>query len=437
MSPWLCAASLWANTRPPVHRLDARRPALSGPVEHAEIDGFRVHFTRSGSDAPPDDDTDADKLPDLVDAILAGLATGTTAFEEEGFRPLIGDGTAGGDDAIDVYVTDIDAYGYAIPTSTGGQGWSCYIEIDPDTDVFGRIAESVAVHELHHCVQFRYNPNLASWIYEAGATYEQYSHVRDPVLDVALGSLYAMRLDATELKLATTVDRLEYAGFLWMKFWTEFEGYDPDRLPRMWEILADAQGWRPGLQLASEEIFGLPLGQLFLHHAAWNGFACGGSDGLHYLDDPLPCVTESSVPLIPWDGDAPMEIHHSEGPFTSESLDLTPKLTPERDTELTLTCEGQEGLRYALVHLVGGRGVQLTEDVAPSVRRPTLSLARGDRARAVVVGTETPLNATCSVELWQPGPAGCASTSSLAPVSWALGLLGALLLRRGGAPLAP
>lgn len=426
----IASRPLWATTLPPVYRADDRRPQLSGPVERVQLDGFTIHFTRTGADAPPDTDTDADGLPDLIDAVIDGLSTGVVAFAEEGFRPLVGDDSAGGDDAIDVYITDIDAYGYAIPVSSGGQGWSCYMQIDPGTDVFGRIAESVAVHELHHCVQFRYNPNLASWIYEAGATYEQYTHVTDPVLDYALGALYAMRLGAPELKLASTVDRHEYAGFLWMKFWTEFEGYDPSRLPRLWEALADAQGWQAGLRIASEEAFGLPLEQVYWHHVAWNGFACGGSDGLHYLDDPLPCVVDTTLPLVPWDGTEPIEIHHSEGPFTSQTLELA----LEQPSELSLSCEGLDGLRYGLVHLVGGQGVQTVEHVAPSAVQPTLALQPGEHARAVVVGTENPLNATCSVELREPRPAGCSTTGAQAR---GLGLLVGLLGLRRRAQTSP
>ncbi|MEQ1507795.1 MAG: hypothetical protein ABMB14_36540, partial [Myxococcota bacterium] len=329
------------TVRPPLWR-EAPRPALSGPVEDLDAGRFRVHFTRTGADAPPADDVDGDGLPDQVGAIADALVDAEAAYLDEGWRPLAGDDGADGSDAIDVYVRDVDIYGYSTPVRRQDGTWSCFVEIDRGATVVGSVARSVATHELHHCVEFRYTATTAAWLFEAAATYEQYSHVVDPVLDFAVGVLYGERLGAPDRKLAATDGRFEYAGFLWMKYWSERGGFEPDRLPALWEHLEGADDWQAGLDAAAEDAFGAGLAETYADWAGWNTFACSGSDGAHYLDQPIACIADVTVPYAAWDG-GERAIVHDEHPFTAEYLALD---AAER-TEVT--CHGDEGLRIEVL----------------------------------------------------------------------------------------
>lgn len=371
------------------------RPALSGPVEVVDRGAFRLHFTREGVDAVGDEDQDGDGLPDALSAALAGLEGGAEAFAAEGWRSLVGDTGDGGSEAIDVYFRELPVFGYAVPTPAPDGTASCFLQLDPANGVAGRVAESVALHELHHCVQFRYTTATASWIYEAAATFEQYAHVADPVLELAAGVLYGERLGHPERPLAAVDGRFEYAGFLWMKFWAERDGGDPARLPDLWEALAveaaggDVPGWQRALAAEAERL-GSDLPGVFLEHAVWNGFACAGDDGAHYDPAVIPCVAQVTVPATPWDG-GPLEVAHEDGPFTAAGFERAGGAVEER---LSLRCAGEPGLRAAAVGLdADGRATVKDADTDGVLE---LVIPAGGVGRVVLVGTDAPLDAACT-----------------------------------------
>jgi hypothetical protein len=427
---------VFLSIRPALLRDEEERPSLSGPEEVIERGRFRLHFTRSGKDAPDPIDADFNHYPDLIDEIVVGLIEGEREFAAEGWRSLVSDTGGGGSTTLDVYIHEIDAYGYAtpIPSPMGGSG--CFLEIDENIQLTGGVARSVAKHELHHCIEFRYTPAAVSWLYEAAATYEQYTHVVDPVLDYALGILYVERLATPELKLSDTSGRYEYAAFLWMKYWSEAAGFEPGRLPALWQSLeqslATGGGWQDGLELESQAVFGKDLASVYLDHAIWNSFACSNDDAQHYLSDPLPCIADTAVPLTPWDGD-PIDLVHEDGPFTTAYLELQADGKP-----IAVACEGA-GLRLALVS-VDPDGQKITQASGPSGEEVQVPTVSGGTVRVVVVGTgEEPLQATCSQEnarSW--GPSGCATVPTTAPTAAgpgaALLAFGLLRRRRPSAP---
>ncbi|MEZ4237921.1 MAG: hypothetical protein R3F59_17605 [Myxococcota bacterium] len=282
----------------PLQRGAVERPALSGPEKTLDRGRFRLHYTLEGADAPPADDADADGVPDLVTTVGTALLQAEATYARAGWRPLVDD--ASGD--IDVYVHDIDVFGYATPVPAGdADGASCFLEIDRGASVLGSVAASVATHELHHCVQFRYSVATAPWLYEATSTYEQYAHVLDPVLDFASAALWVERLSAPERRLDDVDGRFEYAAFLWAKYWTERGGADPDRSPAMWRRWSGRQRLGHCARRRSGRQFGDDLGDAFLEFT-WNAFACGNDDGEHYLGDPIPCTATLGAPIADWDG---------------------------------------------------------------------------------------------------------------------------------------
>ncbi len=394
-----------ATTLPPLLRDgEGERPELSGPVQIVDDGLFRVHYTRQGDDAPLLTDDDENGQPDLVDAILRGLRRGQLEFAAEGWRPLRSDDGTGGTIAIDVYVKDLGNYGYAIPVPALDGSLSCFIQVDSGAPVGGGTAESVAIHELHHCVEFRYTASLASWMFESAATYEQYTHVRDPLLDLAVGVLYTTRLEDPTRKLSSTDGRAEYASFLWTKFWTELGGSGhPERLPELWETLATSDGWIEGLEIAAADTFGRDLGELYVEHTIWNSFACAADDGAHYRSDVLPCVADFSPATTPWDG-SPIDLVHPDGPYTASVLDLE----VSSDADVELTCDGTEGRLLGLVQVRDGqrRGSAIGDEPL------ALTMFGGDVARAIVAGTSPDgLEASCTLVEHPPGRRvrGCAT----------------------------
>lgn len=409
----------------PLLRL-AGRAALSGPEEVWDPDSdFRVHYTREGADAPAPADLDANGRPDLVDAIGPALAAARDAYAAEGWRALSGDEGADGTDAIDVYVWDIEDYGFASPASTE-DGLSCWLSFDRGL-VPGPVADSVVAHELHHCVEFRYTGTLAPWLYESAATYEQYSHVTAPTLDLGAGLLYLERLDAPEKKLATTDGRLEYAAFVWMKHWAEREGSSPDALLALWEELGGGGGWQVALDRAAQAVHGRTLDELFLEHAVWNGFACANDDGAHYDPAVIPCVVDFAVPITAWDG-APITLAHDEAPFTAATLELPPTADP-----VGVRCASERPIGVAVVPLDGdGVGQAMSTGRAGDL---VVAEGAGGPVRVVVAGLgDLPLAATCATEavplVDEPG-CGCDGGADLRvrPGAGLLALALALLAR--------
>ncbi|MEM6929618.1 MAG: hypothetical protein AAF602_21945, partial [Myxococcota bacterium] len=371
----------------------------------------RIHFTDEGSDA-----TDEAYLAKITRGLEDGLAT----FESEGWpRPVPDDGT-GGSDAIDVYVVDVDVNGYANPVVLENGDASCYIRIDPQVPDAGGAVASVARHELHHCIQFRYRTDLPSWLYESAATYEQYSHAGDdPLLDFAVGTLWTSRLSRPEQRLGD--DRDVYATFLWSKFWAEHTGYDPSRLVDLWEALREGP-WPEAMDRAAGASFGQSLDEVFLSYAVHNRFACANDDGQHYLDDPLPCVADVSVPTAPFEDG--LTVVHDERRFTAAYFDVPPA---EQDEALGIACSGAEGVRTALV-TVDAEGQRLATGIEdPWTGVQWVARNPGEEARLVVAGTQAALDATCTVVEPKAVPTGCASVPYHAV--W-LGLLGAALVRR-------
>ncbi len=296
------------------------RPALSGPEETVEAGDGRwlIRWTTEGEDAiAASNDGDGNGLPDGVDAIVRGLEEGEAAFADAGWRPILGDEGEGGSDAIDVYVRQIDAFGFAFTEAVDG-GFSCYVELDPDnTDLGADVASSVAAHEAHHCVQYAYTVESHSWLYEATATFEQYRVFTGPALDLALGVLWSQRLRGMDQPIDTLGERFEYAGFALLKHWADRGGADAPTA--LWETLADEPDWPDALATFADARFGESWDATFTEWAVWNLFACGRDDGAHYDPASHPCDFEAiSVEVAEIDpADEILEFVHEDGPATA------------------------------------------------------------------------------------------------------------------------
>ncbi len=394
------------------------RPALSGEMFHVDSeDGFfRVHWTLEGEDRVDPADVDEDGVPDYVNRALAGLEEGRELFGDLGYRALLPDDGVGGSTGLDAYIGDIDAFGYAYPLEIEPDTapHTCFMQLDNAIDGQGDgVLTSVAVHELHHCIQYTYTPFSADWLYEATATFEQYRDRSSGALDAALEFLWVFRLRDHDRPISATGDRYEYAGFLFLKFWEEFQADEPGRearrVPDLWEVVAENPRWDEALDVASREVFDQSFDRTFLDFATWNLFACSRSDGRHYDPTTFPCsLPNTSVPVEPLPSAEPLLIEHAEVRYTATFHELA----AEGDHDpIELTCEGPgDGavlrLRLLAIDGAGARGehADLTiRDAEGGVVRLDGSIDPAGAVALVAASVgEAPPTAECSVRRVAP-----------------------------------
>lgn len=396
-----------------------QRPALSG-LEHvtaSDDSRFAVHYTFTGEDATDPTDDDGDGVPDVVSRVLAALEVGAEAYDRGGYRPLERDAGQAGTSAIDLYLRRIDANGYAFPTIARDEDAvsSCYMEVMPTLAEVGTTLESVVVHELHHCVQFAYTLETDDWLYESTATWEQYRLVQGPELDLALGVLWTLRIAEPHRPLDDTGDRFEYAGFLFPKFWAEYRGFQPARVPELWEALAEAPAWTEGLNLAGVRAWGQELDGVFLEHATWNAFACARDDGAHYRDEDAACRVDVSAPVEPISAGVAFDVEHPRGGWTASYHELEAG-GDDRPAQLVCSAPGEDevlGMRLVALDAEGVAEEQVGRIGEPGAAIGLRLLDPIDPAgRVLVVLTSTgpgPLRSRCTLERVEPAVGGACS----------------------------
>ena len=386
------------------------RPGLSGPEQRATAGRFAVHYTTEGGDAVLGGDADADGVPDAVPRVLAALEDAEGIYLTDGWRPILADDGDGGGPEIDVYLVDVDINGYSVPVDVGASpATSCFIEIDPHRGADpGLILESVAVHELHHCVQFAYTDYADSWIYEATSTYEQYRITADDPLELALGVLWQSRLGGADRAIDDTGDRFEYAAFAWVKFWTEFRGARVGRGPELWETIAAEGDWRAATESEAQRNWGLSFEQTYLEHAVWNAFACANDDGQHY--DPLThrCVLAASIEVVP--AVDTIDLAQTHGPYATVYAEVAAAGDPR---PIALDCAGpgvgaRAGVALVTVDAAGLAGEEVTawssESDPLTVRLAAAIPADGSVRIALVSTGATPAVHRCDVTRVDPVP---------------------------------
>lgn len=399
--------------------LDAPRPEFSGPVETRDVgDAFRLHFTKDGEDAVN---------IELVDWAAAEWTGLRGELADSAWRPLVGDDGTGGSSAIDAYFVAIDANGYAnaVTPVEGEDHASCFIRLDPDIHRLGEIvARSIVRHELAHCLQYRYSVDSDSWLYEAGATYEQYRPAPEETsLRLLTNALWAERITQPERAFDDLGDglvRFEYAGFIWFKHLEE-AGVTPQQV---WEAVEVEPRWRAGLDRALSG----ELASEFLRHAWANQHACGRAGSVEaYAADQAGCTAPVEAPRTVVEGDT-IEVPVLS-PWSTASFEV-PRPPGDDPQQLSLSCEAEEGVLGVLVD-DGGENT-FTRAEAEAVGAGPVPV--GASALVVVGGfARGASSGTCALT-WvaarvdpEPG-GGCDSLGGWSLWAWAL----VLLMRRRG-----
>lgn len=403
--------------------LDAPRPELSGEVLTRDVgEGFRLHWTEEGEDA-------AD--PDLLDWAEAEWEAVTEALAERPWRALVGDDGTGGSAAIDAYVVDIDANGYAnaVTPAAGEDGASCFVRFDPGiADLGETIARSIVRHELYHCVQYRYSIDSHPWMYESHATFEQYRPAPAAgALELLTNILWGQRISEPDRPLDDVGDRFEYAGFMWFKHLEE-DGVPPWEV---WEALEAEPRWQDGL----DGLGGLALEERSALVEVWDQGVCGraGQTSESYGVEGAGCTAPVEAPRragvsedLSWDT-------QTLPAWTTRAVEVTPLEAAPDGAVARVGCSVDSG-RVGVALDAPDMPVELGLLDADGASTAQLVLADpADVALLVLAAGEEPTEGSCVVTWVEPetaGGCGCASASTGAGSSAFILLLGVLGLAR-------
>lgn len=228
---------------------------------------FRVHYTRTGPDAVPPEDTDGDGLEDYVEETILAL---DSAYRVEvsilGFAPPPSDLDSGGSNAIDVYVRDLSKeretglYGVTrletiTPRPNAWDLYTTFIEVDNDFSPTDRNAydslvfngatgvEALRVtcaHELHHAVQVgTYGfTGVEFMVYEMTSTWME-QRVYPDVYDWHIHTAALLRRPS----LYPFSREDAFAGYAWGWFGWVLQTHSDTLLRRVWTRIA--RGERP------------------------------------------------------------------------------------------------------------------------------------------------------------------------------------------------
>ncbi len=212
-----------------------------------------IHYASPpDADAPPQDDTDTDGVPDVVQTALDVAEHVNDTYLDAGYRRPDSDGSRGGGTGkVDIYLANTGAahlYGYCtVDRNSSGSHRPAYCVIDDDFDDFPshtplQNMQVTLAHEYFHAVQFAYDYWEDFWISEATATWAE-DEVYDGVND------NRQYLPASQLELPTSpLDRFtsgfsyQYGNWIFVRYLTErFPGRTgtmPTLVRQLWERMS-------------------------------------------------------------------------------------------------------------------------------------------------------------------------------------------------------
>jgi hypothetical protein len=240
---------------------------------------FRIWFTRSGPDAVPAVDADANGIPDDVDYNLKLYEDVLTFYTGLGFRAPISDANEsdnGGDGKFDVYLLDFagKADGEFVREACDTNN-VCTGYMAQENDFAGYGYPSItyanrvlASHEFFHAVQAAYDNSEDSIVVEGTAVWgtEQFDSSLNDFEGFVSG--YLSRPDhSLYVPLPGPVSDFSYGSCIWWEFLSEKYGQSVIR--ELWEAIVGAPMWFPSLDpvLANHQS---SFADAFFLFAQWN-----------------------------------------------------------------------------------------------------------------------------------------------------------------------
>jgi Bacterial Ig-like domain/Family of unknown function (DUF6055) len=335
---------------------------------------FCFHWVPTGHDAPASTDSNANGIPDFVDAAESSAEfVYSREVENLGWRPPKNDG----DGKTDVYLKQLGGsgiYGYSAPDPEQQLGDDHtlygYIVIDNDFQVseFPGYAtptvplEVTLAHEFNHMLQFNYDAIQDTWMLESTAVwmegmvypeafdYLQYLPIWVELTDLPLTTFSTDPNDRNNVKV--------YGSGVWEKFLAQ--RYGPNVVRHAWEVSTstDPASFAVGAfdRSIRDQIGGSDFPTQFSLFAAasaeWQAANSGFPEGA-----PYPDVVRKGTARVNGPGGT-LKINH-----TAYALLTVPKTSAPRvklgmsapaGTDSSLTLVGREG---------GGQGGTMTEVV--------------------------------------------------------------------------
>lgn len=302
------------------------RYQASDVVEQFDTDGgFRVHFTRAGTNRVPAGDANDSGVPDFVEAVGGVYDAVAAKYQGSlGFRAPLGDATAtsnGGDGRFDVYLLDfarsadgafrVDGCSTANPEQCFG-----YVVQENDFAGYGYPSATAATrilgsHEYFHAVQAAYDDNQGVVLSEGTAVWatEQF----DPSTNDLEGFVHGY-LERTDRSLDSPppgpVPTFAYGSAVFFQFLSE--RYDPALVRTLLERCVNGQGhpsepgdvadphWMVQLDALLKAEHQSSFAQAFLEFSTWNLWLGPAADAAVSYDNgaayPLPTMTIVPVP---------------------------------------------------------------------------------------------------------------------------------------------
>ena len=415
---------------------------------------FLLHYDTTGSDSVPLADLNTNGVPDFIEHIAAYCDTSLDTQIGLGYLPPVSDGTAGGDDRIDIYFSANSSYGYTIIEGNGPAAWNDgfgYITLnrnfegfppndDPEGDVLGAAKVTVA-HELHHLIQFAYDVNEPSWFIEMDATY-----MEDLVFDASNDNYnYLDSFFLAPGKSLMDNGLHKYASFIYPLFLSQV--FDTSLMVAVWEGARYATAFNT-LSDTLMGRYGWTQDSAFAEFAVWNYITNIRDDGLHHEEAsnyplihvasqhtiyPVPTQNAATAPAgyaagyveffppatpnilqITFNGDNTHDWAAFLIKSTSENVHEVEKLTPAPPDYQT-TVQIEDAQDYYRITLVGvnisefGTGALFTysansfvpREVASSIITPFSEVYSGGlRSFQYQVSNPAPLNDIYDVTVW-------------------------------------
>ena len=332
---------------------------------------FCIHYVPVTADAPNMTSTDGDAIPDYVQIMLREFENVYNVENVQlGWRTPKPDGGRGGNDLTDVYIKNVGPdgiFGYSAPdvadARQGGNHWSAYLVMDNDyrEPSFARYSnfleplQVTAAHEYNHVIQYTYDSQADSWMFEASAVWME-DRVYDSVNDY-LSYLNKWREQST-VPLTRFLQEdpggenaKVYGDAVWNRWIDEHLG--PDTVRRAWEVSVDTKSLAPASYDRALREKGQTFAGVFTQFAAetaeWRSASNLFEEGNTFPD--MKRALDGALP--------PQNVSRDRNDFVEGGLDHTAyalvDVAPRGQDQLTLGGTLRRGVSGAIA-LVGRTG---------------------------------------------------------------------------------
>ena len=358
---------------------------------------FRVHFTRAGRHAVPDDDRDRDGVPDYVSTIASDYEEVLAFYRGLGYRDPLRDAEVafdnGGDDRFDVYLLDF-------PTSADGEfrtdectSSGCSGHMLLENDFAGRRyaspqlgARLVSSHEFFHAVQHAYLPDPSAVLGEGTAVWasEAFDRTAGDLETQAPG--YLERPDRSLGEDSTgPVDPFSYGSALFFEYLDE--AVERALLCSLWERLGAgpaSASWISALDAVLRDAYSSSLGAEFAKFAEWNLYTAGRADPAHgYAQgEEFSSVKERAIEAGYADEDVRVF------PLAARYYELTAAQASPLVASAGLSGEDEiDGIELLVALEHDGKIVELQKSSGEALLQVQLDAEEGDTLHALLVNT--------------------------------------------------